>query len=327
MKALWVKMMEKERTLLHSHQNEIHRKIRSKHNIYLAYNRIRKETMLIIELCLKDEKKKYLPTCQGFSCNLGTINSSPALILSCSEKQNIDFFLNVIDDVIKYVEPIDTSELINATLKRLEKWQFFFKKHGIHSMSTEAQEGLYGELKVLESLSNHARLPYLIHAWVGPFKEKHDYCFDIFNIEAKCTTKKNPPSIRIHGLSQLKVPKRKSLFLSVLNVSLSKNEGETLNDIVMRISGKLGNIPDVLEQFQSKLIENGFPISGLEEPVCFNINEKGHRWYRVTDDFPKVYGDDSVFGCEYSLPLVSFEPFSCDKTEIIKILLMNSEAS
>ncbi|PFI96865.1 hypothetical protein COI88_27945 [Bacillus cereus] len=328
MKELWQKMMEREQLMSQLPSTVIYRKIRSKHSIYLAYNRIQKETLLIIELSIEDSKRGQLPNCKGFSCDWGINGASRALILSCSDKQNMDFFLKVIDDVRKYIENYsDENEMVNRAISRLKMWQNFFQEHGNQSMSVEKQEGLYGELKIMEELSSETNLAHIVSSWVGPYGETHDYCFSEVYIEAKCTSRKNPPAIKINGLTQLQVPDGPSLYLAVLNVSISNHLGETVNEVVNRISLKLRETPDVLGNFHTKLMKYGYPLSGIEEPSCFIVGDKEIQWYKVVNEFPKAYGDGPVFNCTYCLPLSALESFACSQEEILELLPRDSIVS
>ena len=335
MRHLWNELMDEQKEI-DEKGNIIARKIPTeRHHFHLYYSHSLKRLCFAIELQEPLAKTMSLPACKGFVLARGMLphkRGKHALVLSCDteNRHHLDFFLLVSEDITKITQGYkDEEDMISKSLERISSWQDFFKKNAGEELPARSQKGLYGELRSLELLGQNFPISLVVNSWAGPNGAPQDFHFDAFHLETKFTTKKDPESVRIHGFSQLSPLAEKRLFLHILSFEALATYGETVNDIMERITDSLRTNPLALKRFEEKLFLYGFPPTGLTEPISFEIESE--NFYEVAGDFPRLLQQKGIQKVEYDLLLATASEYKVDFTEILNLLKLEqneiSEAS
>lgn len=161
----------------------------------------------------------------------------------------------------------------------------FFEFEKNYVLSDSVQQGLYGELYVLEKIIS-LKGSNIIDCWTGCNAETHDFYLGEDALEVKSSSAKGPEKIKISNEYQLDdtgVVGR--LFLMYLKMRKSEIYGETLPVIVERILSKLTSVEKM--KFQNKLFKVGY-LYQLPElyTVHFTVNDE--NCYKVVEGFPRI---------------------------------------
>jgi predicted AAA+ superfamily ATPase len=92
--------------------------------------------------------------------------------------------------------------MISCLSDTLGKWKKFFALNTEIIMSEQMQEGLYGELLVLQKLI-YKFGEEAVSYWSGADKETHDFYINGSAVEVKTTASKSTEKIRISSEHQL----------------------------------------------------------------------------------------------------------------------------
>lgn len=158
-------------------------------------------------------------------------------------------------------------------------------------LSVEKEIGLWGELHVLDAISNVIG-PECISCWTGPSSEKHDFRISSLELEVKTTT--NDRRVHyIHGLSQL-VPSM-ACKLNLVSIQLVRSgfqQGASLAEKVRVVRAKFEKSPDLVETFDSLIEKAGY----LSEDASSYGTSWGLRSeslvFQVDEGFPRFTRDE-----------------------------------
>lgn len=209
----------------------------------------------------------------------------PFLVFLQSEEYDKSIYFTVMQDLIDSINDIDPSKLIGRIKDTLEKWSVFFQFEKNYVLSDNAQQGLYGELFVLEKLiEKHGEK--IVECWTGCNAETHDFYLGSDALEVKSSSAKGPDKIKISNEYQLDDDKLIGyLYLMYLKMRKSEVYGENLPDIVHRISSKLSD--SVRIEFYDKLIKVGY-IYQMPELYELHFIIHDETCYKVEDGFPRL---------------------------------------
>lgn len=178
-------------------------------------------------------------------------------------------------------------------------------------LTDEQQIGLFGELLFLEHAMTHVTAPDVVNAWAGADREEHDFLFDGFSVEVKCTRSES----RIHliaSASQLQPSPDRPLYLLSVQVTAAgaASQGRALGDLVAGIREDLSEQSRHL--FDTKLEDAGWRDDDTElYPRRWSLRSTP-RTFLVDDDFPAltpkriadiVPQSSHVVGVQYRLDL------------------------
>lgn len=145
-----------------------------------------------------------------------------------------------------------------AALERaLREWHSLLRTAG--ALSDERQIGLFGELWFLDRLID-ADGPTAVDAWVGPFRQAHDFRRGGEEFEVKTTTNESRRH-HIHGLGQLSPSPERSLTLISIQIAPGGTGGATLPEMAAMVLSKLRRWPDAQGRLKT-LLED---VLGLRE--------------------------------------------------------------
>lgn len=157
-----------------------------------------------------------------------------------------------------------------ATAETLERWREVLAARS--RMSVEAEVGLYGELLVLEALSEDAGKA-AIEAWRGGDDEEHDFGLAALDLEVK-TTSTERREHWISGLMQLQPTGDRPLILLSLQITRGGQSGRTLPQLIV----DLGLDPAVLREKAAWSADDAdlFPDRWRlrSTPLAFQVDEQ-----------------------------------------------------
>jgi hypothetical protein len=137
----------------------------------------------------------------------------------------------------------DDRGILQRFLGRIRAWQDFMDRHNRGVLSAEAEQGLFGELVVLERMLE-ADIPaeIVLNAWQGPINGVHDFALGIGAIEVKTSLSAGRFLATISSLEQLDEKLRQPLFFAAVRLGLDP-AGTTLPTIAEIIRTRLTDTP------------------------------------------------------------------------------------
>lgn len=118
------------------------------------------------------------------------------------------------------------------------KWVELFEPNNNKRLSPEQIKGLFGELFILRNLLYETSIENVdeaLQAWQGPYDTSNDFIFDSKNTEVK-TKMESLSSIWISSEFQLEKEFDKELELAVVSVKMDLVNGESIYDILVKIT-------------------------------------------------------------------------------------------
>lgn len=200
----------------------------------------------------------------------------------------------------------------------LTKWRDFFQSDKDLLMSPERQQGLYGELYFLEECIDQLGSAAVLH-WAGSNDEAHDFYIASDAIEVKTTSVQAPYYAHISSEYQLDgsdVPGK--LFLRFFALRKSQSSGERLQEIIKRIRLKLDADPNMLLQFNSKILKYGY-LDEVAELYATGFFVRDQYYFAISDGFPRITKQDipaGVAGLTYSISVAQCVSFATDKATV-----------
>ena len=147
--------------------------------------------------------------------------------------------------------------VLRRFLARINAWQDFMNRHRESMLSAENEQGLFGELVLMERLVE-ADLPPpdVLDAWQGPVDGVQDFILGSGGIEVKTTLSAGGFPATISSLEQLDDNLRQPLFVAATKLALHSS-GMTLPEMVDAIKGRLADDRQALEMFDIRLMQAG----------------------------------------------------------------------
>lgn len=231
------------------------------------------------------------PNWKGINVVLSNIDyeKDNEIFIVFQQLPNYDSFIyeTVIQDLIDdLLACIDTRTIINVIGKALTKWKQFFVMNNEAIMSDVKQQGLYGELILLNKLVKKYG-DKALGFWTGCNGETHDFYINGDAIEVKTTSSNNGNVATISNEYQLdNNDVSGELYLMFASLRRSKTDGETVPEIVKRISDQISDI-EAIEIFNEMLFKYGY-IKNLSEFYQIGFREREIRFFHIKEDFPKI---------------------------------------
>ncbi|MBC1936082.1 PD-(D/E)XK motif protein [Listeria grandensis] len=274
----------------------------------------------------RDVKIDVLPKLRGLRISknyvkqLGPIEDGYTLMFSQEKEQDKEIFISFVQNLVDNVLFTELS-FSQAMYSVLERWQYFFGKRNDKKLSSQQQQGLFGELYFIIMWMDKFRdsPPILIHNWWGPNGYRFDFLQKNIGIEVK-TTVATSNMISISNESQLRMTKGlKSLFLMVFNLSiLDSDDGETLDGLVNKLKLKLDQYPETLTLFENKLLDAKYESGVYTHPYYFINSGEG---YAIDDDFPKITKlEKGITSVKYTIDLNFCTAHKCDSEDVFDLL-------
>jgi hypothetical protein len=259
------------------------------------------------------EELNLLPKWKGMEgkCNLISDNGGTTRYLSFEQLAGYDqaIFASVMQDVCDDLEYIDKNSCVPTVKRTLQKWSVFFQFEKDYVLSVNAQQGLYGELWILEKMINQNG-PRALDFWTGYNAEVHDFYIGNDAVEVKSSSAKGPERVKISNEYQLdETGVTGLLYLIYLNMKKSETDGENLPNMIERIMAKLDFSQK--EMFKEKLFKVGY-VCSMPELYNYYFRVRGESCFTVKDKFPRITPKNvskGIGAVEYVVSLDACRPY------------------
>lgn len=252
------------------------------------------------------------------------VNSS-LLVIELLSPAHRDTFSLLCENLINSVRDLPSEkDVVNSVINQLEKWRNLFDKTKGEGLSTEKQQGLFGELTFLSKFlkKNITTNSKVLDYWVGVDAALRDFQGTEWAVEVKTTATNKPQKVMINGERQLDESLLSELFLYHCSVEVSKHNGENLNEKISKIRDMLMTDAPTLSIFNEKIILAGYYDEDykLYENRCYKIRDE--YVYRVRDNFPRIKESELRNGvCDVSYSIILS---TCDEYRIPENSLFQS---
>ena len=197
-----------------------------------------------------------------------------------------ELFAMMAEDLVNLLDGCAAAEedsVLRRFLARIRAWQDFMNRHQESVLSEENEQGLFGELVVLEHMVE-AGLPLqdILDAWQGPIDGVQDFILGSGGIEVKSTLSAGGFPATISSLEQLDDGFRRPLFVAAIRLSLH-GSGMTLPEMADAIRARVGDNGVLLETFDIRLMQVGLLRS--------SVGRYTRRFLHVSSTILFVQGD------------------------------------
>lgn len=254
------------------------------------------------------------------------------LVIELQNQALREIFAVLCDDLAQYLKYETNPTTIAKELhSRLHQWSLLFEKSAAPGLSSEEQQGLFGELIILKMLLEYAPNPLsLINGWQGALGGSQDFFFTDRAIEVKTTLGNRHQSIIISNAAQLDEGSLAFLWLAHLALENAVgDDAKSLNSIIGEILSALATNAEATIRFRAKLTEVGYFESqkSLYDQPLYYI--RATRFYQVRDEFPRILPDELRTGVDtvrYSIRLPDCQAWLTEKSVVLKnISILNYE--
>lgn len=273
------------------------------------------EISILIPDCISKDMLNTLPKWKGMEERLSSIcddnKMRQFLTFRQSEECDIKIFLLVLQDILDSIENQDNRDVITSINNVLVKWNTFFQFDKNYVLSDNVQQGLYGELYILEKMVD-IKGEDAINYWTGCNAETHDFYCGKDAAEVKSSSEKGPDKVKISNEYQLDdTGLLGRLYLLYLKMKKSEVDGEVLPDIVERISDKLGQGNRLC--FYDKLLKVGY-LYQMPELYTIHFRTREENCYTIEEGFPRITTKSICKGVGAVEYVVSLD--ACDSFQI-----------
>ncbi len=252
-------------------------------------------------------------------------NSKSYLLIILSSPQHKDVFSTLCEDLINGISMLTGDDKIACVLlNRLEKWKSLFDRAALEGLSSEEQQGLFGELYFLRKwITQTDKINSCVEAWLGPESGLRDFQLNDWGIEVKTSHGNNHQRVLISSERQLDTSNLKTLLLFHLSLETQQENGQTLNEIVDSLTELLRIDAATQNRFRSKLLQVGYFIhqKTLYENTSYQVRQE--KFYEVTGDFPRIEESEirnGVGEVKYSIILSNFDNYTINEGVVLTLI-------
>ena len=182
------------------------------------------------------------------------------LSLTRTSRGSPELFTLMAEDLVDFLDSAATVEeerVFHRFLARIRAWQDFMDRRRAGVLSDEAEQGLFGELFVLERMLEVgiSAVKALI-AWEGPLDSLQDFILGMGGIEVKTTISEVGFLATVSSLGQLDEELRRPIFLAAVRLALH-HSGTTLFQKSDGIRKRIGNSQAALDIYETRLMQAG----------------------------------------------------------------------
>jgi hypothetical protein len=206
----------------------------------------------------------HLPQGQGFE--VLRLKADPTggdhLVVALARRTgaSLEFFGMMADDLVRLLDGCATEaeeRVLRRFLARIRAWQDFMDRRKECMLPEESEQGLFGELVMLERMiESGVPAGSIFDAWQGPVDSLQDFMLGTGAIEVKTTLSAGGFPATISSLEQIDESLRQPLFVAAVRLALDPS-GTTLPAMADIIRGKLRGNLAALELFEVRLIQAG----------------------------------------------------------------------
>lgn len=261
------------------------------------------------------ESLNSIPKWKGMEEKISRIidNNVERCFLSFKQINNYDkkiFFL-VMQDIMESISDCKDNNIVFCIKEVLIKWNTFFQFDKNYILSDTVQQGLYGELYILEKMID-IKGEDAVDSWTGCNAETHDFYCGKDAVEVKSSSAKGPDRVNISNEYQLDDSGLLGkLYLLYLKMKKSEVDGETLSDIVTRIATTIGQANRL--NFYNKLLKVGY-LYQMPELYTIRFRIREESCYMIRDGFPRITAKTISRGISSVDYVISLD--ACDSYQI-----------
>lgn len=227
------------------------------------------------------------------------------------------FSVTLIGRLSQIEHPIDA---LNEISEVCTDYADFFKKGNKNSFSIQQEQGLFGELLILQETIKKIGESAVAY-WTGPEKNRHDFSFENkAAFEVKTSLKQGRRIVTISNDVQLNNIDDCPLFL-VLYILEANPSGLTVSDLASSIYDSITDF-NYKKDFERKLLEIGFVLNSTETSHHFCIIDRFN--YLVDASFPRLTNENirnisqNIFDVKYKINLDGYDTYSGDIYEFVR---------
>ncbi len=223
-----------------------------------------------------------------------------------------DLFYRLCTDIVEAVSGAqDEKQAISVAIRRAWRWHHLLRTGRSGRLAEEAEKGLIGELRLLETVFTPILGEFAaVAAWQGPLGAPKDFEINRLAFEVKTRRGAATPYISISSADQLDTSGVDSLYLHVTELDRAESrleESFTLDEIVERLRDRLVGLAQV--EFDRRLEAAGYRD---EDEYNGAWLEGTSAWHEVADSFPRITSEDVPQGIQsvnYRLSLGAISDF------------------
>jgi len=296
----------------------------SKRDLSLAIERpsgIRMLMMYVDQTSI--EKNMVFPHSIGFEVRrmLFPGDDRIAIQLVLANRRYKDIFTALVQDITENVASIPAeSDAVQMLANRLRRWQQFLEKHNLEGLSEEVRHGLYGELWFLRQVVIPNFSSSAILYWIGCEGANQDFNFEGCAVEVKTTVTRNPQRLSISNEQQLDESSVNTLFLMHLALD-SKNEGETLPEMVENLRAIIGKDSFFRGLFEKQLFQIGYLDIHTPKYSEIGYSHQASSYFKVEQDFPRIVPSNlkqGIVQVHYAVEINACRPYAIAESEVIE---------
>ncbi len=238
-----------------------------------------------------------------------------------------EMFDLLIEDLVPRVSSqLSDEAAVKVLVRRFNAWQRFLKRSAVTGLSQLRQQGLYGELKVLqEVLLDPLGSSQALQSWTGPARQPQDFQFAGIGIEVKTVVQSEPQILTIDGERQLDDFGLDALVLAHLRIFKHSDAGEKLPELVESLRAHIASDGGggAVEQFDDLLLAAGYTDAQAGLYALTGYSVKDVCFYRVQPGFPRLTESDLLPGVgklKYSISAAACAQYAIDKESVISWL-------
>ena len=310
---------ENEKDRLRGKENSIARMLLSTSDITfkLYYSPSLKRRGLCIELQSEYKKMKFEIQSNGFFYKY----QENKIYIEEQGEFVSNIFKTFLLDLIPNTEQANNASLYLDTLKRkILEWHDFFQNIQKETLSKDTIKGIFGELLFLKKLVEDNKISNT-SCWKGPLRTRSDFVFNLFRIEIKSTTTRNPIKIAISNEIQLETEANGSLLYLCVFQLIENEDGLSLKQLISETEKTLHtNGLDTID-FYKKLELLGCCNEALESSKDYMLKPHSIDFFRVSEEFPKIKKStipEGIIDLKYSILFDSIKKFSINYEKIFE---------
>ena len=248
------------------------------------------EAVLVGFRGLRSHPDSKLPQGQGFEVLRldGDPTGGDQLVVALARRPSgsTELFAMMAEDLVGLLDDWATARehtVYRRFLARIRAWQDFMNRHRESVLSAENEQGLFGELVLLERMVEAGLPPRdVLDAWQGPADGLQDFVLGSGGIEVKTSLSVGEFPAIVSSLEQLDDNLRQPLFVAATRLALHSS-GMTLPEMVDIIRERLDDDRDVIETFDIRLMQAGL--------LCSTVSRYTRRFLHASSAILCVQGD------------------------------------
>lgn len=234
----------------------------------------------------------------------------------CLDRSLDPVFAELAEDILRRLVDGDSPQ--TAVVNAIRDFRELLRESDVPYVAQGVIIGLIGELFILHRLALID--PTIVHAWMGPFDQRHDFRRGVNALEVKTSTRLDSTQVSINGIDQLEPPLGGHLLLAHVQIERTENGEVSLASLVEQLL-KAG--------VDSNVLRLGLRELGCADPEAVEWNwitftEPQFRVFDVRPRFPAVIRSAFANGClphgvtdlKYSIDLEHAKEFELSLSEI-----------